>query len=167
MILHYSTNNFSYQLEGGLFRIRKCQKGFYVDANPQIFFDNFIFTSVDNTHYLITTSRNDFIVYKVTDKIETAIIIDSPQSLHTSRLFEYVILKFDKTYVKITPNLNFTTISRPDDIDLKTLFPAKESMEFFGCDITLKLNIPILYSIQVQVYYPYEGNTLKEFFFKT
>lgn len=163
MILHYSSNNYSYKLGDSGGYIRKNEKGFYIDSlKAPKYFDNFIFTSQNRDYYLITTSKNEFVVYKITDKIEKAVILYNSSKLS----FEHITLKLDSKYIKISSNLTVEEIL-PDSITISHVkFPSKGQVSLEASEITVICNIPILYSITANIYYPYDGNSLKEFFFQ-
>lgn len=166
MILHYSSNNFSYKLGDSSAYIRKCQKGFYVDFKTQpIYFDNFIFTSIHNTYYLITTSNSEFVVYKITETVEKVLTICSSNTMKKPRLFEYVILKLNGNFVKITPDLNFAKLVNYAEINHNQTTDSKKQVELYECDLNIDWSLPVLYSLKAYAYYPYDGTMLKDFYF--
>lgn len=167
MILHYSSNDFSYKLGDSAGYIKRCKKGFYINTlkNPK-YFDNFIFASEATDNYLITTSKNEFVIYKITDEIEKALIIFSQQPYLTQSLFKNIILKFDNKFVRITPELKIENISQDSVPKTQWKYPTKANVTIKSCELNVICNIPILYSILTNAYYPYEGNIPTEYFFQ-
>lgn len=173
MLLHHSSSKFCYKLNKFNHYIMRNEKGFYISTqkNPK-YFTNFIFTSHNFDYYLITVSSREFVIYKVGEKIEKAIIISNTHLYAKEPLFSDIVLKLkslngEDAYIKVTSDLSFITAKPVTDRKIKWRYPSKGSIKLNQCDLTVICNIPILYSLTVNITYPYEGNIPTTFYFNS
>ena len=166
MQLKYSSQSFSFKLGKYSHYIAKSTNGYYIVTDDnKTYFSDFLFLSHFSDYYLITISKAEFIVYKVGKEIEQVIKITSTAITHIGKLFEHVILKADADFVKITSDLKMSYVEYTSTSHKKISFSNKQPINLPECDLSIFCNNNMLSSIAVNIYYPYDGNTLTSFYF--